>query len=225
MPMAARTITPMTTRMTIRTADPLPVLHQLFSPAFPVGAFAYSHGLETAIAEGRVADAATLHDWVAAVTEHGAGWSDAVLIARTAAGEDLADLALALCVSPGRRLETQAQGAAFAATVRAVWGADVTDAAYPVAVGRTLCALNLPLRDAIRLYLQAFAANLVSAGVRLIPLGQTDGQRLVLALGPLFDRLADAALDAGTDDLGGLTPVTDIDSLRHETLGTRVFRT
>ena len=217
--------TPMTTRMTTRTADPLPVLHQLFSPAFPVGAFAYSHGLETAIAEGRVADADTLRDWVSAVVEHGAGWSDAVLIARTAAGEDVADLALALCVSPGRRLETQAQGAAFAATVRAVWGADVTDAAYPVAVGHTLRALDLPLRDAIRLYLQAFAANLISAGVRLIPLGQTDGQRLVLALGPLFDRLADAALAAGTDDLGGLTPVTDIDSLRHETLGTRVFRT
>ena len=84
--------------------------------------------------------------------------------------------------------------------MRAVWGADVTDVAYPVAVGHTLRALDLPLRDAIRLYLQAFAANLISAGVRLIPLGQTDGQRLVLALGPLFDRLADAALDADTDD-------------------------
>ena len=118
-----------------------------------------------------------------------------------------------------------AQGTGFGATDRAVWGADVTDAAYPVAVGRTLRALDLPLRDPIRLYLQAFAANLISAGVRLIPLAQTDGQRLVRALGPLFDRLADAELVADSDDLGGLTPVTDIDSLRHETLGTRVFRT
>ncbi|TNF58523.1 MAG: urease accessory protein UreF [Rhodobacteraceae bacterium] len=206
-------------------ADPLLTLHQMFSPAFPVGAFSYSHGLETAIATGRVGDAADLRDWVSAALEHGAGWSDAVLIAQSAGGEDLSDLALALAVTSERRLETTAQGAAFAATVRDVWGVDVSDAPYPVAVGRAVAALGLPPGDAIRLYLQAFAATLVSVGVRLIPLGQTEGQRLVLALTPLCERLADAALLADLDDLGGFAPVTEIDAMRHEVLPSRVFRT
>jgi urease accessory protein len=206
-------------------ADPLLTLHQIFSPAFPVGAFSYSHGLETAIATGRVADAASLRDWVSAVLEHGAGWSDAVLIAQSAGGEALSDLALALAVTSERRLETTAQGAAFAATLRDVWGVDVADAPYPVAVGRSVAVLGLPLRDAIRLYLQAFAANLASVGVRLIPLGQTDGQRLVLALAPLCERLAEAALEAEIEDIGGFAPVTEIDAMRHEVLPVRVFRT
>ena len=223
--MGTTTGTRMAPTVTTRMTDAALTLHQMFSPAFPVGAFSYSHGLETAIATGRVTDAATLRDWVSAAMEHGAGWSDAVLIAHSAGGEDPAALALALAVTSERRLETTAQGAAFAATVRDVWGADVADAPYPVAVGRTVAALGLPVRDAIRLYLQAFAANLVSVGVRLIPLGQTEGQRLVTALAPVCDRLAGAALTADLDDIGGFAPVTEIDAMRHEALPSRVFRT
>lgn len=208
-----------------RMTDAILTLHQMFSPAFPVGAFSYSHGLETAIATGRVTDAVSLCDWVAAALEHGAGWTDAVLIAQSAAGVEVAELALALAVTSERRLETVAQGAAFAGTVRGVWGADVADAPYPVAVGRTVAALGLPLRDAIRLYLQAFAANLVSVGVRLVPLGQTDGQRLVTDIAPLCTRMAEAALTAGLDDIGGFAPATEIDAMRHEALSVRVFRT
>ncbi|WP_425099277.1 urease accessory protein UreF [Tropicibacter sp. S64] len=207
--------------------DPLLVLHQLFSPSFPVGAFAWSHGLETAISEGVVRDAASVEAWLRTALEHGAGWSDAVLCARAAFGDDLAalaDLAAALAPSSERRAETLEQGAAFARTVRDVWGVAVPDAAYPVAVGAAIRALGLPVQDGLRLFLQAFAANLTGAAVRLVPLGQTAGQRITRALAPLCRSLADKALSADPDDIGGFAPMLDIQSMRHEILYSRVFR-
>lgn len=201
-------------------------LARWLSPGYPVGAFAYSHGLETAVQEGGVGDAAALQAWVETVLRHGAGWSDAVLMAQSMEGdpEALSDLALALSPSSERRLETLLQGAAFARTVAEVWGVDLPDLAYPVAAGRAAALLDLPADPAIRLYLHAFAANLVGAGVRLVPLGQTDGQRIVSALAPLCAQLAGAALRADLDDLGGFAPLVDIASMRHETLYSRLFR-
>ena len=208
------------------TIDPHLTLHQLFSPAFPVGAFAWSHGLETAVQEGAVRDAAGLQDWLETVLTHGAGWSDAVLCAQAMQGDaaSLSELSAALCPSAERRAETLEQGRAFAATVRAVWGVELPDAAYPVAVGAAVAALDLPRADALRLFLMAFVANLTSAGLRLIPLGQTDGQRILAALAPLCAAQAEAALGAGLDDIGGFAPVLDAQSMRHETLYSRIFR-
>ncbi len=215
----------MTTR--IRMTDPLLTLHQLFSPAFPVGAFAYSHGLEAAVQEGRVTTAAELETWLHVVLSQGAGWSDAVVVSLVAQGAEVAplsDLVRALCPSPGRRLETDQQGAAFVAAVNGVWTAGLKPAPYPVAVGQAVRALDLPLGEALRLYLQAFASNLVSAGVRLVPLGQTEGQRIVQALAPLCAELAERAVSAGEKDIGGFAPLVDIDSLRHEVLYSKLFR-
>lgn len=212
---------------TTMTTDPHLTLHQLFSPAFPVGAFAWSHGLETAIHSGQVATASHLQDWITTVLRNGAGWSDALLLIRAASGEEVATLdALALALSPSaeRRAETAEQGAAFAATLRAVWHVDVPDAAYPVAVGAGLRALGLPLEAGVPLFLQAFAANLCSAGVRLIPLGQTEGQTVTHALQPVCRAVAGDALLADPDDLGGFAPLLDIQSQRHEALYSRVYR-
>lgn len=217
----------MGTVTTAMTADPLLTLHQLLSPAFPVGAFAYSHGLESAVADGAVTDAATLEHWLRDVLEHGSGWSDAVFAARAAQGGDLAELAAlaaALTVSAERRQETLLQGAAFAATVREVWGVAVPDAPYPVAFGAAVAALDLPVEDAVRLSLMAFASNLVSAGLRLMALGQTDGQRIVTALQPLCAALAARAAQATLDDLGGFVPAHDLQSMRHGALYSKLFR-
>ncbi|PTX47136.1 urease accessory protein UreF [Allosediminivita pacifica] len=207
--------------------DPHLILHQLFSPAFPVGAFAWSHGLEAAIADGDVTGAASLQGWLTAVLTHGAGWSDAVLLSLAARGASLAeldDLARAMTPSAARRRETAEQGAAFAATANAVWGLDLPELCYPVAVGGAVRALDLPHEHAVRLLLQSFLANLTSAGVRLIPLGQTDGQKITAALGPLcVARAAEAAL-ADLDDIGTFSPLIDIHSQRQEALQPRIFR-
>mgnify|MGYP006271541193 CR=1 FL=1 len=208
------------------TADLL-ALTQWLSPAYPVGAFAWSHGMEAAIAAGDIHDPATLADWLDALLRHGAGWSDAVLLAAAHRGEDaaaLAALATALAPSRERRLETREQGAAFARTTAALEGGPPGPAPYPVAVGTAARRLSAPTGTVVSLYLHAVASNLVSAAVRFVPLGQTEGQRVLAGLAPLIERLAREAAEAPVDALGGCAFRSDIAAMRHETLTTRIFR-
>jgi urease accessory protein len=204
-------------------------LTQWLSPAFPLGSFAYSHGLEQAIAAGAVRDAADLAAWVGDVLEHGSGRNDAILLcAALRSGADhaaLADIARALAASAERLTETEAQGAALAATVNALAGADRPAAPLPVALGAAAAGLGLPPGRVAALYLQAFAQTLVLAAVRFVPLGQTEGQKVLAALGPLIERVAAEAAAAGLEDLGGAAVGADIAAMAHETMQVRIFRT
>lgn len=192
------------------------------SPAFPVGSFSYSHGLEWVVEAGTIQDAAALGDWIADVLVYGAGRSDAIFLAqawRAVAAADarrlaeVAALAAAFAISAERRLETLAQGTAFLGAVMAVWPQPTlkgltqsSEIAYPVAVGACTAAHQLPLLASAQAFTQAFAANLVSAGVRLVPLGQTDGLRLQARLEPLIAEVVGAALAADLEDVGGGRP-------------------
>jgi urease accessory protein len=211
------------------------------SPAYPTGAFSYSHGLEFGVEARLVADAHTLQAWVAVVIEKGAGWIDSLLLAaawRAAGAGDLArlialvELATAWRGTAETAQESETQGRAFLATTRAAWphplldrlGGEVEAAPLPVAVGAATGAYAIPLADTIQAYLQSFAGNLVSAGLRLIPLGQTDGQRVIADLAPTIARTADRALSASLEEAGTATPLIDWCSMRHETQYTRLFR-
>lgn len=216
--------TPMTTEPDILT------LAQWLSPAYPVGAFAYSHGLELAIREGWVRDAETLRSWLAGVLTEGSGRTDAVLLAAahlsqtTADAERLNALARAFAASAERIRESERQGAAFAATTRAVWGLDVPDLMYPVAVGRAAGLKGLPVETTAAMYLHALASNLVSAAIRLMPLGQTNGQVVLAALTPLCRETAREAQAADPDDLWSNAWGSDIASMKHETMEPRLFQ-
>ena len=195
------------------------------SAAAPVGGFACSHGLETAIAEGTIRDEAELRAWVECVLSNGAGWSDTVIAAhavRTSrAGEpleELADLARALAPSAERRMETDALGTAFAAMAREGWGVAVGPAPYPVAFG---AAIGLTLG----LMLHGMATMIVSAGQRLVPLGQTAAQRVLAGLVPRAAALGAEAAEAPIAAVGGAAFAADIAAMRHETLQPRLFRT
>ncbi|QHQ37478.1 urease accessory protein UreF [Algicella marina] len=205
------------------------IFQSWFSPAYPVGAFSYSHGLEQVISEGSVVDSAGLMDWIADILRHGAGRTDGILLyAAAMPGADaqaLSDLAAALAPSRERHLETMAQGEAFARTTSDVWGTDATPRVYPVAVGIAVAALGLSPARAVRLYLHAFSANLVSAAVRYMPLGQTDGQKCLAALLPVIEEVAAEAAKSTPDEIGNATMAADIAAMHHETLPTRIFRT
>ena len=211
------------------------------SPAFPVGAYSYSHGLEWLVDAGQIGDVETLVSWIEDLLAHGTGRSDVIFLAETwralAAGDvsllqDVAELAAAFAPSSERRLETLAQGTAFLAATLAAWrkpelealAANGRQVAYPVAVGASAAAHGLPLAETAQAYTQAFAANLVSAAVRLVPLGQSDGLRALARLEPLIPRIVAAALACTLDDVGGATVAADIASMRHETQYTRLFR-
>jgi urease accessory protein len=203
------------------------------SPAYPVGGFSYSHGIEYAVEAGLVTDRASLADWVEDCLRHGAGRSDAIIAAHAwradeaATRAELADLALALQPAKERLLECEAQGAAFQLVTAAVWPAETIDAAplpYPVAVGVAARAHDVPLDEMLSAYLWAFAANLVSAAVRLVPLGQTDGQRVQATLMPVVLDVARDAATSDLDDIGGCAFRADIAAMRHETQHVRLFR-
>ena len=212
------------------------------SPSFPVGAFAYSHGLEWAFESGDLHDALTLRDWLDALVSHGSLRNDLILFACTAraieasdeaALAEIAELALALANSAERRLETVTQGNAFVSALRAAWPCAAIerlkqvwpgDVAYPVAVATASAGHGLPLSASLQAYGLAFVANLVSASVRLGIVGQTDGQKITAGLVPALHKAAQAAGPATLDDLGGCTLRSDIASLRHETQYSRLFR-
>ena len=204
-------------------------LLQWLSPSFPTGGFAWSHGLEQAIRDGAVKGRDSLADWLADLLAHGAGRTDAVLIGAAHRGgadgyADLAATALALSPSAERRAEALGQGAAFAATVRAVWGHDLPDAVLPVVIGRAAALEGLPAVPVAQAHLLAFATALTQAAQRLMALGQTDAQRVIHGLRPLAGQVATDACGLPLDAIGGATFAIDIAALRHETLEPRLFR-
>lgn len=215
------------------------------SPAFPVGAFAYSTGLEWAVEHGLVAGRAGLDGWLRTVIAIGPPRQDAVLVARAwravaeadeAALVETAGLAAALKGTAELAQETVVQGAAYLRTVAAAWPHPRLDAAartlahadiepaLPVAVGAASAAHGVALVPTLSLFLHAVAANQVSAAIRLSVIGQTDGQRVTAALEPVILEVAAAAEAADPDDLGAATAMLDWCSMRHETQHTRLFR-
>jgi len=211
------------------------------SPAYPVGSFSYSGGLETAVADGRVADRESLFDWIAASLRHGAGWIDAWLFAvahGAAASGDLdllaetAELGYAMTPSAEARLQTQSQGEAFLIATRDAWPCPELDlledatapVVFPVAVALACAGHGVPLRAGVGAYLTEFSANLVSAGMRLVPLGQRDGQRAIAALEPVVAETAETAIASAAEPAGACATAIDLAGMRHETLHTRLFR-
>jgi urease accessory protein len=212
------------------------------SPSFPVGGFSYSSGIEWAVEAGDIKDAASLRDWLGAMLAEGQGFCDGVFLAQAhraveicddARLRDIAELAAAFVPSRERQLETSAQGRAFIEITRSAWNCDALDAmiahcegmiVYPVAVGLVSAAHTIPLAPTLHAFLHALTSNWISAASRLIPLGQTDSQRVLVSLEPVVSATAKRAIAATLDDLGAATFRADLASLRHETQYTRLFR-
>ncbi|WP_370340663.1 urease accessory protein UreF [Shinella oryzae] len=205
------------------------------SPAFPVGAFSYSGGLEQVVSDGDVRDAATLRDWLSSLLSHGNLWNDAVLFAEAHRNVDaeeqlkaVADLAEALAGSAERHRETMLQGSAFLAAASG-WPHPVLDvlgeaAAYPVAVGAVAGGHGIAAEAALAAFLHAVASNLVSVAIRCGVIGQRDGVAVLAGLEPQVIAMAERAAGSTLDDLGSATIRAEIAGLRHETLTTRLFR-
>lgn len=207
--------------------DQLLSLTQWLSPAFPVGAFAYSHGLEAAVQQGAVRDAAAFAAWLDAVLRFGAGRNDAILIrlsAETADPAPLDALNRALQPSDTRLLETVQTGAALCETVAAIWSEMPQDLTYPVALGQAARAHGLPVGPVVQMALHAFAANLASAAIRLVPLGQTEGQAVLARCAPTCLEIAAATAGATRTDLATAPLSSDLHAMSHDTLYARIFR-
>ncbi len=212
------------------------------SPAYPVGAFSYSSGLEWAVEAGDIRDAETLRRWLETMLSHGSGYCDGIFFSQAhravTAGDDslfreIAELAAAFAATRERHFETTNQGRAFVAATQAAWPCTALSklcslwdgpVAYPVAVGAACAGHAIPRVRALNAFLAAIVANWVSAGVRLIPLGQTSSQRVLAALEPAIVNAVASVSAATLDDLGTATFRADLASALHETQYTRLFR-
>jgi urease accessory protein len=201
-------------------------LMQWLSPGFPVGAFSYSHGLETLSAQGKLSTGDDLALWLDAVLRFGAGRNDAILLAEGWRGNSVnADsFARALAPSQERLLEATAQGEAFCETANAVWLLDLPPLTLPVAVGAAAHTAGLPLLATIQAYLHSFMAALTSAAQRVMPLGQVAAQRVLAGMAAGCLELAELASQQTLDDIGAAMFMTDIASMQHETQYSRMFR-
>jgi urease accessory protein len=208
-------------------------LQTWLSPAFPTGAFSYSHGLEQAIAGRLVSDQESLSKWLTALLQNGQGWNDALLLAQSwrlsdAKNDlcDVAELAEAMATSKERHLETMSQGAAFVKAA-SVWG-DAKNlpasCALPVAVGSIAATHGIDLVATLTAYLHAYVSNQIQSSLRLMKLGQQGGVEVLAALEPVILELAEKTSKASLDDLGSSGFMADICSMQHEHLETRIFR-
>ena len=223
--------------------DPLYRLLAWLSPAYPIGAFSYSHGVETAVEEGLIKDRVSLVAWLDSVLRRGTGAVDGALFAAAwrAAGADdwpafdaIAERAAAWRGTSEMALESRQQGGSFLSITRTAWPQPALDKvherlegelALPVAVALAAAVHGIALEQALAGYLHAFTANLISAALRAVPLGQTDGQIALAALeAAVHDTSRTAVAVASLDDVGTATPLLDWCSLRHETQSTRLFR-
>ena len=221
-------------------------LQAWLSPAYPVGAYAYSHGLEAAVEAASVHDSGSLLQWVQDNLQYGSGWNDAIFMHETAriitqdsaqdtisALTDLAQLAAASCVTAELQQEMVQQGASFLKVTKVAWphrqfaafAAAVKDnPAYSVCFAAVASWHGVDIRSVVTGYLFSMATNWISAAIRLNVIGQTDGQRIAGAIAPLAEKLAEQTMTATRDDLGGCSFLNEIASFHHEAQQARLFR-
>jgi urease accessory protein len=210
-------------------ASQLLLLLNWMSPAFPIGSFAYSHGLETAIVENEITKQSEVETWIADLMTQGSGWNDAVLFGQcwSKDSEDLNVLALSMASSSERYLETTQLGRSFAIAASVFTNVKFVDGdlAYPIAAGKACKNMGVDQHSSLLAFLQGFAAAQVSVAVRLVPLGQTAGLRILKNLMPIISKTANRAVSSTLDDLGSCTLLADIAAMKHEHLQPRIFRT
>ena len=204
--------------------------HQLllswFSPSFPVGSFNFSHGLEAAIEYQFVYDKISLEEWIKHLIINGTGKTDSILLTNAYNGEEVNELALALCASKERWIETSNLGKAFCKNIRENWGYKIDkNLAYPIAIGKAGLYFKIPLEKLLIAFLQSFVSNLINVGIKHIPLGQSEGQKILINFLPVIEKQTNIYKIAKVSDLGSSAFLSDLSSMYHETLNNRIYQT
>jgi len=199
------------------------------SPAYPLGSFSFSHGLEDAISMGIVVGKESLLEWLFQILHFGSGRNDAIFLCSAYRSSEeellqLARIAESFSGTKERHLETVHQGTAFAKVTSNISNKLIPAVPLPLAIGYCAKVENINLERLLPLYLHAFIANLVSAAIRFLPLGQTDGQMVLFGLFGDFEKVAKETRDLNVEHLGNSCFLNDISSMRHETMTTRIFR-
>ena len=206
--------------------ESLQILQTWFSPLFPVGSFSYSHGLEAMINDNLIKSKEDILEYLKCILKYGSGKNDIILIKYAYQGEEINDLALSLCPTKERKIESIEMGNAFRKVLEDSWNYKIQEnTAYPVSVGKAAKYFKIPLNLTIISYLQSFASNLINVCIKHIPIGQKVGQDCIIQTYDLIREIEIESKNLELEDLGGVCFNSDIYSIKHENLRTRIYKT
>ena len=216
--------------ISINEIEPKFDYHQLllswFSPNFPIGSYNFSHGLEAAIEMNYIRDIVSLENWINYLINFGSAKIDTILLSNSYQGKNINELAFALCPSKERWIETKQLGNAFCKNINENWSFNIgNNLAYPVALGKAGAFFKIPLEQLLIIFMQSFVSNLINVGIKHIPLGQNDGQKILVKLLPNIRKLALKYKECEIDDIGTSAFISDLTSMYHETLSNRIYQT
>ena len=204
----------------------LQILQTWFSSSFPIGSYSYSHGIEAMINDKIILRSNDVLDFIEGSIFHGTCKNDFILIKLTYEGFDLNDFSLALSASKERKLETQYMGNAFRKVLGESWGFELPkDTSFPIGIAKAGINFNIPLYQLSLFYMQSFVSNLINICVKHIPLGQKTGQDCILKSMTMIEKFMEKANDYTIEDIGSVTYFSDLYSIKHENLITRVYST
>jgi len=202
------------------------VLFSWFSPNFPIGSFNFSHGLEAAVEMKFIHDNFTLENWISNLITDGSGKTDVILLSNAYRGKNINELALALCPSKERWIESIKLGKSFSKNIRDNWSYNIEDElAFPVALGKAGSFFSIPLDQLLIIFLQSFASNLITFGIKHIPLGQSAGQKILINLIPVIQAQSMKYKNYDITDIGSSAFISDLASMYHENLKNRIYQT
>ena len=202
------------------------VLFSWFSPNFPIGSFNFSHGLEAAVEMKFIHDSFTLENWISNLITDGSGKTDVILLSNAYRGKNINELALALCPSKERWIESIKLGKSFSKNIRDNWSYNIEDdLAFPVALGKAGSFFSIPLDQLLIIFLQSFASNLITFGMKHIPLGQSAGQKILINLIPVIQAQSMKHKNYDIKDVGSSAFISDLASMYHENLKNRIYQT
>ena len=206
--------------------ESLQILQTWFSPLFPVGSFSYSHGLEAMINDNLIKSKEDILEYLKCILKYGSGKNDIILIKYAYQGEEINDLALSLCPTKERKIESIEMGNAFRKVLEDSWNYKIQEnTAYPVSVGKAAKYFKIPLNLTIISYLQSFASNLINVCIKHIPIRQKVGQDCIIQMYDLIREIENESKNLELEDLGGVCFNSDIYSIKHENLKTRIYKT
>ena len=202
------------------------VLFSWFSPNFPIGSFNFSHGLEAAVEMKFIHDSFTLENWISNLITDGSGKTDVILLSNAYRGKNINELALALCPSKERWIESIKLGKSFSKNIRDNWSYNIEDdLAFPVALGKAGSFFSIPLDQLLIIFLQSFVSNLITFGMKHIPLGQSAGQKILINLIPVIQAQSMKYKNYDIKDIGSSAFISDLASMYHENLKNRIYQT
>ena len=202
------------------------VLFSWFSPNFPIGSFNFSHGLEAAVEMKFIHDSFTLENWISNLITDGSGKTDVILLSNAYRGKNINELALALCPSKERWIESIKLGKSFSKNIRDNWSYNIEDElAFPVALGKAGSFFSIPLDQLLIIFLQSFVSNLITFGMKHIPLGQSAGQKILINLIPVIQAQSMKYKNYDIKDIGSSAFISDLASMYHENLKNRIYQT